>query len=708
MKNKLNNLSKYHLTFETGLLIASLILLIMSFTIPLFLPFVLFGINTLFMFILKQNNDIYYNKIFLLYRINIILYILLIIKYLGQHLETALNISIPIYVTAFIFTGIIICFATLLFVDNEKKKNFVRIIPQITSNTNSGDESDYDIIICKNKYTGEDVVLSEEDRFLHTFIDGPTGSGKTTQFLLPMIYQDIVNGHGITVIEPKGDLAIQCYALCKLNNRDDFVFFNPINPDCPKFNVLDGKEEIVIETIVTTFLLLSPDSKTYYKDLADVLLRNAVMVAKRLEDAYMDANTGISSKPATLLVLSDLLNNPDGRGADLVKEFNKIPTIDKSVDKQNKDIVAYFINEYYRQKSIIFQNTSGVRNQINKLVQNKYLRKVLNPVNGKSEIDFSDAFENKKIVIISTEQGILGNLSSYLGSFIMYNLQSAVMRRPGDEETRVPHIMYIDEAQNFLNAGFSKLLEQGRSYRIAIVLGTQARTELGDGTANDKFLESVSANTRNNIVLPGISPKDRDYYEKLFGEHEVVKTRRGETTPKYSFFAGTGNGSENISYEDTKEARYSKTDLAYKEFSEATYQIVKHKTLQHADDGVARFLPRELSDQIKEIRRQYMDDLTEKQSQMDKEEYNKKTQIYKNFQTNKSTDDTTNENTNDKKNLMFNYDKNKGKILTLKDKEKLKNNNVYETTDDFLKEYEDDCSIPVSSGVNPLNNVIDE
>ena len=35
--------------------------------------------------------------------------------------------------------------------------------------------------------------------------------------------------------------------------------------------------------------------------------------------------------------------------------------------------------------------------------------------------------------------------------FFMLSMQEAVLKRPGNEKTRVPHFMYIDEFPDFVN-----------------------------------------------------------------------------------------------------------------------------------------------------------------------------------------------------------------------------------------------------------------
>lgn len=72
----------------------------------------------------------------------------------------------------------------------------------------------YKIDLETDKVTENPVILPAKDRFLHMLILGPTGCGKTSQSIIPMIWRDINNPEkinekhlGVTVLEPKGDLA---------------------------------------------------------------------------------------------------------------------------------------------------------------------------------------------------------------------------------------------------------------------------------------------------------------------------------------------------------------------------------------------------------------------------------------------------------------------------------------------------------------------
>ena len=313
-----------------------------------------------------------------------------------------------------------------------------------------------DVQLCIDKETGEPEIWLHKDRYLHMLILGPTGSGKTSQTILPLINQDMQNHEmGITVLEPKGDLAQKAAVMAEHYGRT-FTYFDPSLSDCPFFNPLFGKESDVVENMATTFRMLNPDSPQFFLDLNEQLMRNAVKVLKR-----MDKAEGVDGRYATFINLSTLLQNTAGKGRAMVQEFSRITARTQEEAKENPDITSWFLNDYFAEKSKTYENTSGVRSQVAKLVSNEFLREVLNPDYDKGErnqIDFDKHLAEGGIICISTAQGTLRDLGKYLGYFIILQLQSAVFRRPGNENTRRAHMLYIDEFQTYSNPGFSDML----------------------------------------------------------------------------------------------------------------------------------------------------------------------------------------------------------------------------------------------------------
>lgn len=446
-----------------------------------------------------------------------------------------------------------------------------------------------DVQLCENKDSGLPVFIPKKDRYLHMLILGPTGSGKTSQTIIPMLNQDVQNmDAGITVLEPKGDLAEKIYAMCQYYGRPA-LYFNPILDSCPYFNPLQGKEEDVIENMTTTVKMLSPDSSTFFQNMGEDLIRNALKVLKRTK-----------GDDATMIDLYRLIAGTR-EARSMVQALLSVKG-DKEFMAENVDVVQYFMGEYFNDKMKTFEHCSGVRAQISKIVSNKFLRKVLNPPKGRgSDINWDAHLENGTVICITTAQGSLRDLGSFLGYLLILSYQSAVFKRPGNENTRKDHFLYIDEFQKYANPGFADMLTQGRSYRVASHLATQNRALIGMGSGQEgkDFIELVSTNARNLVLYPGGNSIDAKYYSEQFGEIIERKVQTGTSQAQFNPLYGFQKiGYANVSVRESEEevARFSVNDIIYMEFGEIIYSIIKNNTVQIPAKGKIHYIDKNLND----------------------------------------------------------------------------------------------------------------
>ena len=258
----------------------------------------------------------------------------------------------------------------------------------------------YKIDLDTDKVTDKPVILPAKDRFLHMLILGPTGCGKTSQSIIPMIWRDINNSElindkplGITVLEPKGDLAEKVYAMVNYKNqiidqaieegtydpkvhgiKRKVLYFNPILNDCPFFNPLVGDEDDVIENMCSTFNMLNADSPQYFKDMTDGLVRRGVKLLKRLkgdEATLLDLNTLVwnvndEGRKNYVMPLRKLAKMPDGR------------PIRPDIKRENDELIDWFLNDYYagiggtKGAPQTYNNAVSLRSNISKILSNKY------------------------------------------------------------------------------------------------------------------------------------------------------------------------------------------------------------------------------------------------------------------------------------------------------------------------------------------------
>lgn len=600
----------YHDIIQIFLCILCGLLMIIPFPMPLSIYAIIVFISFLTFVFLQDGNK----KSFLIFRLVLLLGGVSFIERLIKGVEYYHHFDVIFPVKAVAYLTTLIVLIVFLFNENEEKEavaNSVCLInilsPAVDSYYDEEGNDTCNIVLCEGKENGKPVYWYGKDRFLHLLILCPTGGGKTALLLLPLAAQDIRLKRGVIAFDPKSDYALKLYSYALICGRQDAQYFDPTSPLCPYYNVLDGDETEVTQTVIDTFLALeaSDNQNPYFPTMVKQLLSNACMTIKRIEDAYRDVETGISSRPATLLTLNELVQNVNNRGREMVQELTSLPASDE-VMKQNIEIKDWFLNTYWGAKDNTWRDTSNIRNDISQLCQNKYLRKVLNPPNGVSEINFSKILEEGRFLSISLAQGKLGTMSQVLSSFLTLSMTKAIIDRPGNEFNRTPCFLYIDEAQVVCNKQFSIILEQGRSYRVSAHLATQSLDELEIG--RDKSLrKTVKNNCRNRVLLAGASYDDAAEFSKLFGLKKKVTVTHSKSHASGDWFGGAPSRNSEGTTEREEDVEYmSADDIVYDDFGMITYQLVSQNTLRRAEKGHANFLDKDEAEKIDAVCNEYI------------------------------------------------------------------------------------------------------
>lgn len=348
-------------------------------------------------------------------------------------------------------------------------------------------------------------VIPLRDRYLHTFVIGATGTGKTSCALKPMIWQDLQNikkGHrlGITVVDPKGDLARDVAGMCSALGIPS-IFIDPLNPASPGFNPLVGEIETVRIIMQTVLRGLFGRQEAFFRYTQEETLTHTIYILKQLR-----------GDDVTIADMLEFLRKPSLMQA-AVEELERRDGPSEHTEYFRYDVLSENLKEKMN------QFTLGLRLQLGQITGNPLVNRILST---RKSVDLDRHLAEGGVLIVNTALGELGILGDVFGQLFIMHLQQAIFHRPGNEDTRIPHFLYIDEFSRYVNQYFEPMLSMGRSYRCGAVLALQSTFQMkleGD----PEFRRKVLSNCRNKIVFNLEEYEDAKYFASEFGSQETVE-----------------------------------------------------------------------------------------------------------------------------------------------------------------------------------------
>ncbi|MDD5770379.1 MAG: type IV secretion system DNA-binding domain-containing protein, partial [Candidatus Gracilibacteria bacterium] len=329
------------------------------------------------------------------------------------------------------------------------------------------------ILIGDNIYRGikKEIRIKTEDRFRHFYIIGQTGTGKSST-LQVLARQDLINGSGIAVIDPHGDLVKDLVSFIPRSRADDVIIFNPADMERPiGLNLLEAH---------------TPEERDLVAmDAMNIMIKlfgNEVF-GPRIQDYFRNG------------VLA-LMEYPEGGAlTDIVRLFTDEDFQKERIRHVKNPIVKVWWEKTYpsigeREKGEMIPYFSA---KFGQFITNTMMRNIIGQV--KSSFDIGEVMNTGKILMVNLSKGILGDINSeLLGLILVSKIQMAAMRRQNmNKNERKDFFMYIDEFQNYITPSIESILSEARKYRLGLILAHQY---LGQ-------LEKSDALTKSNLNLKG-------------------------------------------------------------------------------------------------------------------------------------------------------------------------------------------------------------
>jgi len=382
---------------------------------------------------------------------------------------------------------------------------------------------DLDLIFGVNDYAGNKTAIGTtlEQRRKHTYIIGKTGTGKTT-LLKSAIYQDMVNGKGLAVFDPHGDMFHELLELVPENRIKDVVVFDPSDRAWPiglnilspgvKFQDKEDEEEWITSSVIGVFAKIT--AKEYWGPRMEHILRNATLTALQTENP-------------SLYTLQKLLTD---------KSFQK-----KTALSLKDPVLKQFWNKEFALlgKMQLSNVTAPLTQRLGLFITTKMSRHIL--LQGKSTISISQIMDEGKILLVNLAKGDLGEDQSFFFGTILTSIiwMAAYQRTKIPENKRRDFFLYVDEFQNFATPRFSEITSEGRKFRIGLIASHQNIAQVED----QKILKVVAGNA-NTIICLKASPDDEKFILP-FMEPEVEPGDIVNLAPYHFYMKVSNEASEN-------------------------------------------------------------------------------------------------------------------------------------------------------------------
>ena len=429
-----------------------------------------------------------------------------------------------------------------------------------------------EVYLCKDKDTGKSITIPETSRYQSLFVCGGSGSGKTSLVFEPLIARDIerkfffrevskelgftalktgiaylnkpydneyLNANfnlnktfmkkiilsnlpeitykncGITVLSPDREISDHMINVCK-NYQIPYNVIDPLDSSSIGLNpfVYDDTNKIAI-TISSALKSMYNDK---YEDLEasyreDFAIRAIENVAILLKEMYPRMNEG------ALPNLEDMLKM--FTNFDLIEKMCEIMAHDVDLKEKYSVQIAYFKKYFYKNASAREDAETkiySVASQLDNLLRIQGVKNIL--CNRYENINFDKMLSDAQITFVCTRRGDLGSTGSKaFGLFFLISMENAVLRRPGNESSRVPNFLYIDEFPDYICRETEAIFTMYRKYKVGSIISAQNLSQLDAHSSKENYRKTILSNCVNKIFTGNGIKEDLEWWQVEFGKH---------------------------------------------------------------------------------------------------------------------------------------------------------------------------------------------
>jgi hypothetical protein len=296
--------------------------------------------------------------------------------------------------------------------------------------------------------------IKDEDRFLHVYVIGKTGTGKST-LIETMALQDLERGNGFALIDPHGDLVARVAARVPTSHRDKVIYLNATDPTQPYgYNPLrhvsEDRVALAASGMMDVFKKMWPDA---WGVRMEHILRNVLMALLEQPDATLHD---------VLRIFSD-------------REFRK--RIAKSL--RNETVRTFLLKEFEKFSfGYRADGTAPIQNKVGAFLADPMLNRILTAP--EKVLHIRRIMDLGQVLLVNLAKGHIGeDSSSLLGGLLVTTIGLAAFSRADTPPAeRRDFFVYIDEFQSFTTLALANMFSEMRKYRVGFTVAHQYLNQL--------------------------------------------------------------------------------------------------------------------------------------------------------------------------------------------------------------------------------------
>lgn len=340
------------------------------------------------------------------------------------------------------------------------------------------------------------VYITPKQLSTHMHVVGSTGLGKS-YFLEGIIKSLIMQGHGVCLIDPHGDLYHRILDFC--------AYLNTLQPERKlsrrviPFDIAESRQIIGFNPAQRNARVMTYQVLALMEAIRKVWGQESFQNTPRLARWLFNAAYAVIEANLTMVQTQYLVDpKPNLHRAAVLRQI-KNPRI-RAEWEWFGSIKDKERNEF----------TESSFNRLQPFVIHEVIRQIL----GRQErtLDFSEVLAGRKIVLVNLakQNTIPEDYQHLLGTLLVNEIVTAAFARP--QGKRPPFFLAIDEFAHFVTKDMCEILDGGRKFGLHLILAHQHLAQLRE--KDPEVYYSTLGNARLKTVFGGLVEEDLEVMGK--------------------------------------------------------------------------------------------------------------------------------------------------------------------------------------------------